>query len=135
VRDYPGDFVGVPRFEYSPRQDGDPDPGELVWSWVPYEEDHSQGKDRPVLVIGHDGGWLLGLPVTSQDHDRDAGQEAAAGRHWMDIGSGDWDRAHRPSEVRLDRIVRLDPSAIRREGASLPRTTFNDVIEAVARTR
>ena len=40
---------------YSPTADGKPDPGEIVWTWVPYEEDYSQGKDRPVLLIGRDG--------------------------------------------------------------------------------
>ena len=42
-------------FEYSPSLDGDADPGEIVWTWVPFEEDHSQGKDRPVLLVGRDG--------------------------------------------------------------------------------
>ena len=31
-----------------------------------------------VLVIGWDGPWLLALPMTSQDHDRDARQQALA---------------------------------------------------------
>ena len=34
-----------------PERDGEPDPGEVVWAWVPYEDDPSQGKDRPVLVL------------------------------------------------------------------------------------
>src|SRR5690242_8951646 len=50
--DYPGDFVGVPDLTYSPQPDGQPDPGEIVWTWVPYEEDHRQGKDRTVLLVG-----------------------------------------------------------------------------------
>ena len=37
---------------YEPEADGQPDPGEVVWGWVPFEEDPSQGKDRPVLLIG-----------------------------------------------------------------------------------
>lgn len=32
---------------YAPVANGRPDPGEVVWAWVPYEEDTSQGKDRP----------------------------------------------------------------------------------------
>ena len=27
------------RVAYNPRTDGKPDPGEVVWAWVPYEED------------------------------------------------------------------------------------------------
>ena len=41
--------------EYSPSLDGDADPGEVVWTWVPYEEDPTQGKDRPVVIIGRRG--------------------------------------------------------------------------------
>ena len=33
--DYPGDYRGSIDFEYSPSLDGDPDPGEIVWTWVP----------------------------------------------------------------------------------------------------
>ena len=29
----------------------DPDPGEIVWTWVPYEEHDGRGKDRPVLLV------------------------------------------------------------------------------------
>ena len=36
---------------YAPEIDGEPDPGEVVWAWVPYEDDPSQGKDRPVLLL------------------------------------------------------------------------------------
>ena len=37
---------------YAPEPDGQPDPGEVVWGWVPFEDDPSQGKDRPVLLVG-----------------------------------------------------------------------------------
>lgn len=128
---YPGDFRGVPNMVYQPNRDGEPDPGEVVWTWVPFEEDYSQGKDRPVLLIARDGGWLLGLPLTSKDHDRDAAQEARAGRQWLDVGSGPWDRQGRPSEVRVNRILRVDPHAVRREGAQFDRAMFERVAEAV----
>lgn len=128
---YAGDFTGTPATAYAPTPDGMPDPGEVVWAWVPYEEDHQQGKDRPALVIGRDGDWLLALPLTSKDHDRDVDQEAVAGRRWIEVGSGDWDRSGRESEARLDRIVRLDPTAVRREGAALPRTRFDAVVRAM----
>ncbi|HZG99084.1 MAG TPA: type II toxin-antitoxin system PemK/MazF family toxin [Nocardioidaceae bacterium] len=116
---------------YTPRADGDADPGEVVWAWVPYEEDDGRGKDRPVLVVGREGDRLLALALTSKDHDRDAAQEAAAGRRWMDVGAGGWDRERRPSEVRLDRLLRLDPAAVRREGAALDRSRFDAVVAAM----
>ena len=118
------------RLGYAPRADGRPDPGEVVWAWVPYEEDPTQGKDRPVLVIGEEDGQLLALGLTSRDHDVDAAQEQDAGREWMDIGTGAWDRQGRPSEVRLNRLLRLDPSGVRREGAALPKEMFDAVLEA-----
>ncbi|MGV8965289.1 MAG: type II toxin-antitoxin system PemK/MazF family toxin [Cellulomonas sp.] len=121
------DFQGVVHPVYEPVLDGDGDPGEIVWTWVPFEEDASRGKDRPVLVVGRDGHWLLGLMLTSKDHDRDAASEARHGRYWLDIGSGSWDAQRRPSEVRLDRVLRLDPDAVRREGAILDRATFDRV--------
>lgn len=125
---YPGDYQGMPTVGYEPREDDEADPGEVVWTWVPYEEDHDKGKDRPVLVIGRDGPWLLALPVTSKDHDRDVEQEARAGRFWCDIGTGDWDRKRRPSEARVNRIVRVEPSAVRRTGGRLPRDRFDAVV-------
>jgi len=118
------------RAGYAPKADGRPDPGEVVWAWVPYEEDPAQGKDRPVLVIGEEGGKLLALGLTSRDHDVDAEQEHGAGREWMDIGTGAWDSQGRPSEVRLNRLLRLDPSGVRREGAALPKDVFDAVLEA-----
>jgi hypothetical protein len=130
-RPYPGDFRGVPAIAYAPKPDGQPDPGEIVWTWVPFEEDHSVGKDRPVLLVGSDGDWLLGVMLTSKDHDHDVGQRYRAGHEWVDIGSGGWDRSGRPSEVRVDRIIRVDPDAIRREGAVLAQDRFEEVAAAI----
>ncbi|WP_306216590.1 type II toxin-antitoxin system PemK/MazF family toxin [Terrabacter sp. Ter38] len=127
---YPGDATSLPDTTYAPRPDGRPDPGEIVWTWVPYEEDHSQGKDRPVLVIGREGDWLVALPLTSKDHDRDEQQERRSGREWVDIGTGAWDGRGRPSEVRVNRLVRVDPDRVRREGAVLPRDRYDEVVAA-----
>ena len=128
------DTWGPDTWGYAPRADGEPDPGEVVWAWVPYEEDASQGKDRPVLLLDTAGptegdGWV-GLMLTSKDHDRDAEDEARWGRHWMDVGTGGWDSQGRPSEVRLDRLIRLERDGVRREGAALDETIFTAVVEA-----
>ena len=111
---------------YAPQLDGQADPGEVVWTWVAYEEDPSQGKDRPVLVVGRDGATVLGLMLSSQA-DRD-GQ-----RNWLALGPGAWDREERPSWVRLDRVLRVPEDGIRREGAVLDRTRFDRIAAALRR--
>ncbi|MFC3993251.1 type II toxin-antitoxin system PemK/MazF family toxin [Actinoplanes siamensis] len=111
---------------YAPALDGDADPGEIVWTWVPYEDDPGQGKDRPVLVVGRDGGTLLGLMLSSQS-ERD-GQ-----RNWLALGAGDWDRTERPSWIRLDRVLEVDEDGIRREGAILDRGRFDRVADRLQR--
>ncbi|HYU86826.1 MAG TPA: type II toxin-antitoxin system PemK/MazF family toxin, partial [Kribbellaceae bacterium] len=68
---------------------------------------------------------------TSKDHDRDAADEARHGRVWMDFGSGAWDAHGRPSEVRLDRVLRIDPRTVRREGATIDAGIFAQVAEGV----
>jgi hypothetical protein len=130
ARPYPGDAIRLPDTTYAPRLDGEPDPGEIVWAWVPFEEDHAVGKDRPVLVVGRDGDWLVAMSLTSRDHDRDEHQERSAGREWVDIGTGPWDRHGRASEVRINRLLRLDPAAVRREGAVLDDRRYAAVIRA-----
>lgn len=130
---YPGDYQGMPVVEYSPVRGSRPDPSEVVWTWVPYEEDHTRGKDRPVLLVGRDGSWLLGLQLSSVDHDRDADQEARVGRFWVEIGPGAWDSRGRVSEVRVNRVLRIDPDAVRRVSVSLPRPLFDEVVAGMRR--
>ena len=116
---------------YQPIMDGDADPGEVVWTWVPYQEDSSVGKDRPAVVIGAQGEGVYLLQLTSKDHSRDAAEEAAAGRYWFDIGSGAWDPKGRPSEVRLDRALWGKATDVRREGSILPEVTWRRIIDAL----
>jgi hypothetical protein len=118
----------APDVEYRPRDDDAADPGEIVWAWVPYDENDGRGKDRPVLVIGRRGENLLGLMLTSKDHDRDAADEARFGRVWTDLGAG-------ACEVRLDRLLELAPSAVRREGAALDRARFDRVVGEARRVQ
>ena len=107
-----------------------PEPGEVVWTWVPYEEGPTRGKDRPVLVIGLEADGVLALQMTSKDHDRDAEQEASVGRFWMDIGTGSWDSERRPSEVRLNRLLRLSTDSIRRDGGKISADLLAEVLAA-----
>ncbi|MGW6659445.1 type II toxin-antitoxin system PemK/MazF family toxin [Rhodococcus sp. NPDC055024] len=108
------------KVEYSPDLDGKADPGEIVWTWVAYEEDPTQGKDRPVLVVGRDGDTLLGLMLSSQS-------KREGERDWLAIGSGPWDGEGRPSWIRLDRVLDVPESGIRREGAVMDHKKFDAV--------
>lgn len=108
------------RVTYAPKLDGQADPGEVVWTWVVFEEDPSRGKDRPVLVVGRDRRVLLGLMLSSQEHHRDD-------PNWISIGRGGWDYEGRVSWVRLDRVLDVPEEGIRREGAILDREVFDGV--------
>lgn len=108
------------RLVYAPELDGQADPGEIVWTWVRYEDEPRMGKDRPVLVVGRESRTLYGLMLSSQP-ERD-GQ-----RHWLALGTGEWDRQNRPSWVRLDRVLTMREDGIRREGAVLDRARFERV--------
>jgi hypothetical protein len=114
------------RLVYAPDLDGRADPGEVVWTWVVYEDDPTRGKDRPVLVVGRDQRTLLGLMLSSQSHH-------AHDPSWMHVGTGSWDYESRPSWVRLDRVLDVPEESIRREGAIMDRPTF-EIVAARLRT-
>ncbi|MFJ3488037.1 type II toxin-antitoxin system PemK/MazF family toxin [Leifsonia aquatica] len=119
--------LGAIRTTYVPSTDGDADPGEIVWTWVPYEEADGRGKDRPVLVVAAEaGGSVLAVALTSQEHP---------GRpEYVPVGSGAWDGQHRPSYARVDRVYRLRQGGMRREAAALGRAPF-DAVRAELRRR
>jgi PemK-like, MazF-like toxin of type II toxin-antitoxin system len=120
--------LSSPEIVYAPERDGDPDPGEVVWAWVPYEDDPTQGKDRPVLVIGYEGPELLGVPLSSKDHaaKRDADE-------WVEVGRGGWDSQGRVSFANAERVLRYRPAEVRREGAAVRRDRFDAVAVQVRR--
>lgn len=124
---------GMPNFDYRPEDDGAPDPGEVVWTWVPYEENDGRGKDRPVLILAALDNHVIFAQMTSKDHDRDAAQEARWGRYWMDLGAGPWDSEGRPSELRLDRLLITHVSQIRREGARLDEQLYYQAVNKLRR--
>jgi mRNA-degrading endonuclease toxin of MazEF toxin-antitoxin module len=107
-----------------PSTDGEADPGEVVWTWVPFEEQDGRGKDRPVVVVAAEvGGTVLAVALTSQEHP---------GRpEYVAVGAGAWDGKRRPSFARVDRVYRLHPGGMRREAAALDRAAFDAVREAL----
>ena len=118
---------------YAPEVDGEPDPGEVVWAGCPTRTTRARARTGRSWSSPPDAdgdGWV-GLMLSSQDHDRDAADEARHGRHWMDVGTGGWDSQGRPSEVRLDRLIRLRRDDVRREGPRWTRRSSRDVVAAV----
>lgn len=91
-----------------------------------YEDDPARGKDRPVLVVGRSAGALLALMLSSRS-------ERDGTRGWLALGAGAWDREGRPSWIRLDRVLRVQEDAVRREGAVLDRQRFDLVAAALRR--
>ena len=117
-------YAGRVRWAYRPQRNGRPDPGEIVWVWVAFEEDPSVGKDRPVVVIGlADRKRLAALLLSSRDHSGDP--------RWLPIGAGAWDDERRPSWVRRDRLLAVEPRAVRREGATLPSAAFESIRSSI----
>lgn len=117
VREIPT-ATSATRLVYAPERDGLADAGEIVWTWVPYEEDPGRGKDRPLLVVGRRGGRLHGLMLSSRRPDAWERQD------WLPVGSGPWDREQRDSYVRVDRLFEFDEDDIRREAAVMDEELF-----------
>ena len=111
------------RPSYGPKPDGDPDPGEIVWTWVPYVENDGRGKDRPVLIIAR------------IDEDATAGCYLSTKRHdgFVSIGAGPWDSQGRESYVSPERVLRISNDGMRREGHVLPLEAFERAVAVVAR--
>jgi PemK-like, MazF-like toxin of type II toxin-antitoxin system len=108
---------------YNPISDGDPDPGEVVWTWVPYVENDGRGKDRPVLVVAAErSGTFLTVQLTSKPHP-EAG--------YVSLGSGGWDGENRPSWANLTRVLRVHAQGMRRESVALDAAPFGRVVAAL----
>ena len=114
------------RVDYAPERDGAPDAGEIVWTWVPYEENDGRGKDRPVLVIGRESAErVYAVRLTSKAHDGD--------RDYLSIGSGAWDSQGRESWVDIEQLYSVHERGLRREAAVLDRARYDRVGAALTR--
>jgi hypothetical protein len=110
------------RIAYAPQNDGDPDAGEVIWTWIPYAERDGRGKDRPVLVIGRrDSESVYALKLTSKSHDGD--------RDFVPLGPGPWDAQGRPSWLDIDQVYVVHRDGMRREAAALDPDRFARVAQ------
>lgn len=109
---------------YAPDRDGAPDAGEIIWTWVPYEEGDGRGKDRPVLVIGRESAdRVFAVRMTSRSHDGD--------HDYLSIGSGEWDSQGRESWVDVEQLYSVHDAGMRREAAVLSQPRFDRVAAAL----
>lgn len=112
------------KISYAPNRDGDPDAGEIVWTWVPYEENDGRGKDRPVLVIGRQSAdRVYAVRLTSKAHD--------GNRDFLSIGSGPWDSQGRPSWIDIEQVYLVHNDGLRREASALDLDRFVRVADAL----
>ena len=110
--------------KYTPQKDNAPDSGEIIWTWVPYEENDGRGKDRPVLVIGRQSSTrVYAVRMTSKAHDHD--------RDYLSIGSGAWDSQGRESWVDIEQLYSVHEQGMRREAAILDRGRYDRVASAL----
>ncbi len=77
-----------------------------------------------MVIVGRQGALLIAVPLTSKQHDNEP---------QVAVGTGSWDREGRPSYAKLERLLVVDPTAVRREGAVLSRAHFDDVVAGVRR--
>jgi mRNA-degrading endonuclease toxin of MazEF toxin-antitoxin module len=94
---------------------GGPQPGQVWWAEVPFEDGHGS-KDRPVVVLRRDGGHRVVLMVSSQDK--------AGRRGWVALDRRGWDRRPGRSWVRTDREIPLRGRDFRRRAGRCPAETW-----------
>lgn len=108
---------------YAPQLDGEPDPGEVVWTWVPYVENDGRGKDRPVLIIARvDRLSWAACYLSTKEH-----------RGFVSIGTGPWDSKGRESFLSPERVLRVTEHGMRRESTGIDRKRFEFAVSAVLR--
>ena len=108
-------------YSYEPENDHQPDPGEVVWTWVPYVENDGRGKDRPVLLMARSSKTsLAACYLSTKDHDG-----------FVPMGTGTWDSKGRPSYLNPERVLLVSNDGVRREGARVSQDRFNAAVAAV----
>ena len=121
TRDITAAELRAVRLDYAPHPDGDPDPGEVVWTWVPYVENDGRGKDRPVLIIGRlDAETVVGCYLSTKEH-----------HGFIPLGTGGWDPQGRESYLSPERLLRVTHDGMRREGVQIDRMRFDRAVSGV----
>ncbi|VEH09218.1 PemK-like protein [Corynebacterium kutscheri] len=103
---------------YAPDMDGQVDPGEIVWFIAPVDK-HS-GEERAMVVIARTGDTVYGLLISANaHHDKE--------ETWLDIGAGPWNKKGHNAWVRLDKVITVPETSLRREGSVIPQQRFDRI--------
>lgn len=121
TRDLTAAEIRTLRPEYRPERDGEPDPGEVVWTWVPFIEYDGRGKDRPVLIIARitEDTWA-GCYLSTKHH-----------HGFVPLGNGPWDSLGRESFLSPERVLCISRHGMRRESAGIDRAGFDRAVAAI----
>lgn len=121
TRDLTSAELRAMRPSYSPKLDGEPDPGEVIWTWVPYVENDGRGKDRPVLIIARldAESWAACYLSTKEHHG------------FVSVGTGHWDSQGRESYLSPERVLRITEAGMRRESTGIDKTHYDRAVQAV----
>lgn len=105
---------------YAPDMDGHADAGEVVRAKVKLDGESGAGVERSVLVIGRHRRELLGALISTDERH-------AEDERWLFVGTASFSGEPLPSWVRLDKILVVPESGIRRSGTVLPRRRFERI--------
>lgn len=121
TRDLTPTEVRAIRPRYEPNLDGEPDPGEVIWTWVPYAERDGRGKDRPVLILARlDSKSWAGCYLSTKEH-----------RGFVSVGTGTWDSQGRESFLSPERVLRVTDEGMRRESTGVDKKHYDRAVQAV----
>lgn len=123
TRDLTRDELRAIRPSYAPKLDGEPDPGEVIWTWVPYVEQDGRGKDRPVLILARLDAMSWAACYLSTKHHSG----------FVSVGTGSWDSQGRESFLSPERVLRVTDAGMRRESTGIDRASYDRAVQAVMR--
>ena len=86
-------------------------PWEIWWAYVSFEDDASQGKERPVLVLEDGVVYVIALMITSHEQRNVFGEYDVT--KWQSAG------LKTPSTIRLSRRLKLEESDLIRKMGDL----------------
>lgn len=105
---------------YAPNMDGQVDPGEVVFFLAQGDNASDQPQERALIVVGRIGDQITGLLTSPNPNNQWK-------KTWIDIGAGPWDTQGRQAWARVDKVIRISESDIRRQGAVIPPARFERI--------